>query len=222
MNNLQIFNNPDFGEIRTWKEDSGAITFCAPDAARALGYSNTSDAINRHCKEDGVAFHEVIDSMGRMQKTKFITKGNLCRLAASSGLPGAEKFESWIFDDVIPSVLEHGMYAVDDLLDNPDLLIGVATKLKEERARNKQLSEDKERLQIELDGSMEWLSIKRVAAVNGMSHKDLDWRALKKAGEAMGYGTRKTFYANYGTVNTYHRKVWAVVYPEYRLEAPNG
>lgn len=218
MNELQVFTNPDFGDIRTWHEDNGTVTFCAPDAARALGYANTNDAINRHCKGDGVAFHDAMDSMGRMQKTKFITKGNLCRLAANSELPGADKFESWVFDDVIPSVLEHGMYAVDDLLDNPDLLIGVATKLKEERARNKQLSAEKERLQIELDSSMEWLSIKRVAAINGMSHKNIDWRALKSAGEAMGYGTRKIWDANYGSVNTYHRKVWRAVYPEYRLE----
>lgn len=139
MNGLQIFDSPDFGEIRTWREEDGAVTFCAPDTARALGYSNTRDAINRHCNEDGVVFHDVIDSIGRMQKTKFITKGNLCRLAASSELPGADKFEHWIFDDVIPSVLEHGMYAVDQLLDDPDLAIQAFIALKEEREKRKTL-----------------------------------------------------------------------------------
>lgn len=110
MNELMIFNNPEFGEIRTWHEADGTITFCAPDAARALGYKDTAKAITQHCKPDGWAFHPVIDGMGRKQETKFITKGNLCRLAAKSDLPGADKFERWIFDKVVPSVLEHGGY----------------------------------------------------------------------------------------------------------------
>jgi len=142
---LQIFNNQDFGEIRTYKEDNGTITFCGSDVAKALGYSNTRDALSKHCKEDGVAFHDIIDSMNRKQTVKFITKGNVCRLTARSKLKSAEKFESWIFDEVIPSVLEHGIYATDStinkIINDPDFGIELLTELKQEREEKKLLQE---------------------------------------------------------------------------------
>ena len=142
---LQIFKNQDFGEIRTYKEDNGTITFCGLDVAKALGYADTSKAIKQHCKKDGWALHPVIDGLGRTQQTKFITKGNLCRLTAKSQLPSAEKFESWVFDEVIPSVLEHGIYATDNTIDkminNPDFGIELLTELKQEREEKKLLQE---------------------------------------------------------------------------------
>lgn len=112
MDALQIFNNPRFGEIRTFKELDGSVTFCAADVAKALGYIDTPKAIKLHCKSDGWAFHPVIDSMGRKQNAKFLTRGNLIRLAATSELDGADEFESWIFDEVIPQVLQTGTYSV--------------------------------------------------------------------------------------------------------------
>ena len=72
---LQIFKNEDCGEIRI-AEENGKVWFCGSDVAKALGYSNTKDALARHCKEDGVAFHDLIDSMGREQQAKFINEGN--------------------------------------------------------------------------------------------------------------------------------------------------
>jgi len=143
MNDLQIFNNSEFGEIRTFKEPDGSVTFCGADVAKSLGYKDTVNALKLHCKEDGVAFHHIIDSMGRTQQAKFITKGNLVRLAASSQLPGAEKFESWIFDEVIPSVLEHGAYATPETLDkmisSPEFGIKILTALKNEQEQRKAL-----------------------------------------------------------------------------------
>lgn len=95
MNELKIFEHPRFGKIRTIVEN-GRTLFCGVDAANALGYKNQSDAISRHCR--GVVKREVIDSLGRAQSTNVITEGDLCRLAAKSELPGADEFESWIFD----------------------------------------------------------------------------------------------------------------------------
>lgn len=86
MNNLQIFNNAQFGEIRTIDEN-GTVLFCGSDIAKALGYSNTKDALARHCKEDGVVFHDLIDNMGREQHAKFINEGNVYRLITHSKLP---------------------------------------------------------------------------------------------------------------------------------------
>lgn len=111
--------------------------------ATALGYSDTAKAIKQHCKEDGWAFHPVIDSMGRTQQAKFITKGNFIRLAASSKLPEADEFESWIFDEVIPSVMEHGAYTTPDTLNkmitSPEFGIKLLTELKSEQDKRKAL-----------------------------------------------------------------------------------
>lgn len=112
MNELQIFKNPEFGEVRTFTEQDGSVTFCGADSATALGYANTRDALIRHCKKDGVVNHDIIDSMGRKQQAKFISEGNLYRLITHSELPGAERFESWIFDEVLPSIRKTGSYSV--------------------------------------------------------------------------------------------------------------
>ena len=129
MNELQVFNNNEFGQLRTINID-GKDYFVGKDIALALGYKNTNDAISRHCK--GVVKHEGLKING--SEVALITEGDIYRLITHSKLPTAEKFEEWVFDEVLPSIRKHGMYATDELLDNPDLLIAAATKLKEERA----------------------------------------------------------------------------------------
>lgn len=106
MTELQIFENPAFGEVRTIEED-GKVLFCGKDIAAALGYSNTRDALSRHCK--GVVKRDTL-TPGGMQAVAFIPEGDIYRLAAKSELPGAEKFESWIFDEVLPAIRKHGEY----------------------------------------------------------------------------------------------------------------
>lgn len=110
-NDIQTFNNPKFGEIRT-EDIDGKIYFCGKDVALALGYSNHNKALNDHCKKDGVTFCDLIDNLGRSQKAKFISEGNLYRLISSSNLPEAEEFEKWVFDEVLPSIRKTGGYAV--------------------------------------------------------------------------------------------------------------
>ena len=146
MNNeIQVFTNEDFGKIRII-EVEGKPLFCGSDIAKALGYAIPSKAVNTHCK--GVSKMEV-PTNGGTQTMLFITEGDMYRLIAHSQLPAAEKFESWVFDEVLPSIRKHGMYATDELLDNPDLLIAAATKLKEERAARLKAEEEKGRLQLE-------------------------------------------------------------------------
>ena len=117
MNNLTIFESPEFGSIRTVEED-GKVLFCAKDVAAALGYKNTRDAINRHCKgvvkRDGVSRTTNQHGVTTEQTVEmaFIPEGDVYRLAAKSELPGAERFESWIFDEVIPSIRRTGGYIV--------------------------------------------------------------------------------------------------------------
>ncbi len=141
MNEIEIFKNEEFGEVRTIEKNS-SVLFCGSDIAKALGYADTAKAIKQHCKEDGWVICPVIDSMGRAQQAKFITEGNVYRLIAHSKLPGAERFERWVFDEVLPSIRKHGAYmtseAIEKALTSPDFLIQLATQLKEEKiAREK-------------------------------------------------------------------------------------
>lgn len=135
MGELQIFKNEEFGEVRT-VEIEGKPYFCGKDVAGALGYMNPNKAVNDHCRAITKCSTPI---SGKMQEINFIPEGDLYRLIVSSKLPTAEKFEHWVFDEVLPSIRKHGMYATDELLDNPDLIIQMATKLKEEREARKAL-----------------------------------------------------------------------------------
>jgi prophage antirepressor-like protein len=142
MNDLQIFSNEQFGQIRT-VDINNKTYFVGIDVAKILGYKNPNDAISRHCK--GYVKHAVPTNSG-IQQMNVITEGDIFRLTSKSELPGADKFESWVFDDVIPSIRKHGMYATEELLDNPDLLIAAATKLKEEKAARLQAEKQRDKL----------------------------------------------------------------------------
>ena len=109
MNELQVFNNPEFGEIRTITEN-GKTLFCGIDVAKALGYSQPHKAVNRHCRYGTKRTVPHPQSPNKTIEMLFIPEGDIYRLAARSTLPGAEKFESWIFDEVLPSIQQHGMY----------------------------------------------------------------------------------------------------------------
>ena len=106
MNELQIFNNPEFGEIRTI-EIEGKPYFVASDVAAALGYANPRKAVSDHCK--GVTKRDTPTSSG-VQSMSYIGEGDLYRLIMKSKLPSAEKFESWVMDDVLPSIRSTGYY----------------------------------------------------------------------------------------------------------------
>lgn len=144
---LQIFKNEDFGEIRTIDEN-GKIWFCGIDVAKALGYKDTTKALTRHCKNDGVSTRLVTDNLGREQEIKFITEGNLYRLITHSHLPEAEKFESWVFDEVLPTIRKHGAYIapekLEEIQENPDKLKELYDALSAEQDINKQLRNELE------------------------------------------------------------------------------
>ena len=117
-NELKIFENEMFGTVRTI-EESGKVLFCGSDVAKSLGYIDTPKAIKTHCKEDGWAIYPVTDKLGREQNAKFINEGNIYRLITHSKLPSADKFERWIFDDVLPTIRQTGGYvANEDLFIN--------------------------------------------------------------------------------------------------------
>lgn len=127
MNNLQIFKNTDFGEIRTI-EENGKIMFCGSDVAKALGYKDPINTLKQHCRIEGVAFRHILTNGGK-QKVKFISEGNLYRLITQSKLPSALKFEKWVFDDVLPSIRKTGQYNVNAEIPSVAYLNGCANLL---------------------------------------------------------------------------------------------
>ena len=145
MSKLIIFENEEFGRVRTIEQE-GTIMLCGKDIAEALGYKNTVNAIKSHCRKDGVAIYHLTDSMGRNQPANFISEGNVYRLITHSKLPAADRFEKWVFDDILPTIRKHGMYATDELLNDPDLAIKAFTALKEEREKNRLLQAENEKM----------------------------------------------------------------------------
>ena len=127
--------HPEFGKIRTVEKD-GKIWFCARDIAASLGYANTRDAIDRHCKQKGVCIHDIPTRGGR-QKIKFIDEGNVYRLIAGSRLPSAERFESWIFDDLVPRTLKEGGYLLDIKGETDSELLSRALQLAEDKLKQR-------------------------------------------------------------------------------------
>lgn len=138
---LQIFTNEQFGEIRTIEID-GEPWFVGKDIADILGYSNSSKAVSSHVDEEDKTF-AMLD-MAHSQngnvpigqsKTALINESGLYSLIISSKLPNAKGFKRWVTSEVLPSIRKHGMYAVDELIANPDLAIKALIALKEEREK---------------------------------------------------------------------------------------
>lgn len=154
MNELKLFQSPIFGQVRTVVMN-GQVMFAATDVAKCLGYANPQKAIRNHCKSIGVNEMDT-PTKGGIQKVRFITKGNVVRLVASSELPQAEEVESWIFDEVIPTVLETGGYISTTPNDTPEeimaraLTIAQATLAKREE-RLKQLEAETEQQQATIE-----------------------------------------------------------------------
>lgn len=141
MNEIQIFNNEEFGEVRT-VDIGGEPWFVGKDVAEALGYSNTKDAISSHIDdEDKQMFQKSENTTFEIPNRgmTIINESGLYSLILSSKLPNAKTFKKWVTSEVLPSIRKHGLYATDELLDNPDLIIQMATKLKEERKVRKVL-----------------------------------------------------------------------------------
>ncbi len=180
MKDLRIFKDDRFGEIR-WVKVNNKDYAVGIDIAKALGYKKPNDAISRHCRGAvkhgvGVVTGKRKDGTDAIQNVEMnlIPEGDIFRLAAKSELPGAEKFEEWIFDEVLPCIRKTGMYATDELLNNPDLLIAAATKLKEEREgrleaeKRVKILEPKAQFYDDVAGSKDSIEMGHVAKVLGI------------------------------------------------------
>lgn len=135
MNEVQIFNNEEFGQVRTLVID-GEPWFVGKDVAEILGYSNTRKALADHVDEEDKGVTKC-DTLGGVQDLTVINESGLYGLILSSKMPNAKKFKHWVTSEVLPAIRKHGIYAtdnvIDNILNNPDFGIQLLTKLKEER-----------------------------------------------------------------------------------------
>ena len=145
MNELKIFENTEFGQVRTVTIDNEPW-FVGKDVADALGYSDTNKAVAMHVEEEDKKLNDKSSSSFGQRGATLINESGLYALIFGSRLESAKRFKHWVTSEVLPAIRKHGAYAVDELLNNPDMAIKAFTALKEERERNKLLQADNARM----------------------------------------------------------------------------
>ena len=158
--NIKIFNNAEFGEIRVMLIDDEPW-FVGKDIAMALGYKDTVNALKAHVDDQDKAGWRITTQFGE-KETTIINESGLYSLIFSSKLESAQRFKHWVTHEVLPSIRKHGMYMTDNLLEtaiaNPDFVIGLIQNMKAEKEKsaalqmqNKQLCEKNEEMQPKAD-----------------------------------------------------------------------
>lgn len=136
MTAIQIFSNPQFGEIRTLADEANEPLFCLADLCAALGISNHRN-VKARLDEDDVRLMDTTDNLGRMQQVIFVTESGMYDVILRSDAEKAKPFRKWVTSEVLPTIRKHGVYAtpqtIDNLLADPDNAIKVFQTLKEER-----------------------------------------------------------------------------------------
>lgn len=151
MNELQIFKNPEFGEIRT-VEVNNEPWFVGKDVASVLGYKDTVNALKAHVDEDEKAGWQITTQFG-VKETTIINESGLYSLILSSKLPTAKKFKHWVTSEVLPTIRKHGAYMTPETLQeailNPDMMIQLCQQLKAEQDKNAALKVVNSRLTVD-------------------------------------------------------------------------
>lgn len=231
MQEMKIFKNEEFGQVRT-TEINGEPYFVGKDVAEILEYTNTAKAIRDHVDDEDKLTERIVLS-GQNREVIFINESGLYSLILLSKMPTAKKFKRWVTSEVLPTIRKHGVYAVDEVLNNPDMMIAALTELKKERAKVQSLTEIKavqEQQIMELQPKATYydlvlnckdlLSVTEIAKDFGKTAKWLNnflkeqkiqfkqgdlWFLYKKYAE-QGYTSTKTHTVN-GTDGQQHSKV---------------
>lgn len=140
MMKMEIFNHQEFGSIRVLNEN-GTLLFCGTDIAAALGYANPRKAVRDHTR--GGTKRSIPTTSG-LQEMTVVPEGDVYRLIVHSKLPGAERFEKWVFDEVLPTIRKTGGYMTDTLLEqaaaDPNVLLRFASELLKKHEENEHLT----------------------------------------------------------------------------------
>ena len=152
MNNLKIFENEQFGEIKTIIDENGEPWFVGKDIAEILEYASPANAIKKHIEDEDKGVTELMTPGGK-QKMTIINESGLYSLIFSSKMDKAREFKRWVTSEVLPSIRKHGAYMTDNTLEkallNPDYLIELANVIKGEREKNLQLQKHNSILSVE-------------------------------------------------------------------------
>ena len=203
MNEITIFKYKS-DKVRTIIKD-GEPWFVLKDVCVVLGITNPTVVSNR-LEEDEVTKYNLGGLSG---DSNIINESGLYSVILLSRKPEAKRFKKWITSEVLPEIRKTGSY-----LRTPQTYIQALEALIESEKQKERLKQEKNELQIELDESKEYFTVKRVAKINRISWKSLNWRKLKNVSQAMEREIRKVFDANFETVNAYHIDVWMHEYPE--------
>lgn len=183
MSELQIFKNAEFGSVRTITVE-GELYFVGKDVAEILGYSNTRKALADHVDEEDKGVTKC-DTPGGVQDLTVINESGLYSLILSSKMPNAKKFKRWVTSEVLPTIRRHGLYAMDEVLANPDILINALLELKAERERNANLQAAvavQNQQMIEMQPKVSYYDVvpncKDLVAISVIA-KDYGWSATK-------------------------------------------
>lgn len=219
MNELQVFKNAEFGSVRT-TIINGEVFFVGKDVADILGYSNPQKALRDHVDEEDKTLNESFTVNGTT--VILINESGLYSLILRSQLPKTNQFKRWVTSEVLPAIRKHGVYAINEILDNPDLAISALIKLKEERKRiqelelttaiqNQQIAELKPKASYYdlILQNKDTLSITQIAKDYGMSGRRLN-ELLKALG--VQYRFRKTWllYQQYADCGYTQSKTFAI------------
>ena len=224
MNELKIFKNNDFGEIRT-VTINGEPHFVGKDIAEILEYQNGSRDINRHVDPEDRIKTMVFDG-NQDKETILINESGLYSLILSSKMPKAKKFKRWVTSEVLPEIRKTGSYTKAPKSFKEALFLAYKQQEQiEELERTKawignkreaqamntasQKSKKVKKLQVALDLEMSFATVKKVEKMTGRKY---NWRNLKKYCQDAGLGWNKAFDANYGSVNSYPIEAWKNVY----------
>ena len=193
--------------------------FLAKDVAEWIGHSNPSKMVSDAGLAENEAVKQTIGTLTNSYSALFLTEDGLYEVLMQSRKPIARAFKREV-KEILKSVRRRGMYAteatIDRILDDPDFGIRLLESLKAEKARARALEAEKAELSIQMDESMEWYTVKRVAMLNGINWRTVDWRALKDTSAALALEVKKVFDANYGEVNACHIDAWRHEYPALR------
>lgn len=140
MNDLKVFENSEFGKIRTVTDRTNSVWFCGSDVAKALGYERGAKAVADHVDSEDKHDVPIRDSIGRMQNTAFINESGLYSMVLSSKLPTAKKFKRWVTSEVLPSIRKNGGYIAGQENMTDDELMAKALMV----AQNKIAERDKQ------------------------------------------------------------------------------
>lgn len=194
---IQLFTNEELDMKVRVVEINGEPWLVGKDVGEVLEYNEPNKAIARLVDEDDRTKHPIIDNLGRKQDSWIINESGLYSLVLRSKLPEAKKFKRWVTSEVLPSIRKHGMYATDDLLNDPDLMIKAASKIKEERegrlkaeSQVKELTDKVVKLSIDVN-NLEKRTVKGTTLTDISCCTDTPRRLIEDYCFSMGWYSKK-------------------------------